>query len=144
MKKGFTLVELVISIALLSVVMIFLINYLKLIKIEGEDISNNTEKLLDVNIVSKIINEDITNNNGINTITCNATTCTITLNTNANRSLIVDTNLITYKDLTNNKILLNRKMKSNYTLSYKEKTTIHEINIQGNTINNIITITSKK
>ena len=35
MKKGFTLVELTISVALLSVVMIFLLNFLKQINEEG-------------------------------------------------------------------------------------------------------------
>ena len=58
-KNGFTLVELTISIALLSVVMIFLLNFLTLVKKEDIGIEETTNMEIDKSVISKTINSDI-------------------------------------------------------------------------------------
>ena len=60
-KKGFTLIELSISVALLSVVIIYLLYFLKTVRDEDEGINAVTEMELDKAIISKTINSDILN-----------------------------------------------------------------------------------
>ena len=60
-KNGFTLVELTISIALLSVVMIFLLNFLKQINEEDTGIDDVSYLILNKNVISETINKDIHN-----------------------------------------------------------------------------------
>ena len=57
MKKGFTLVELTISVALLSVVMIFLLNFLK--QINEEDTGIDDVSYLILNKKHHFIQENI-------------------------------------------------------------------------------------
>ena len=126
-KNGFTLVELTISIALLSVVMIALLNFLLLIKKEDLGIETITFIELDKSIISKTINSDILNENYINTISCTDSACDITLNTGVKRTISIEGNIIKYTDTTNNKILLSRKTNLTYTLKNENLTTIDKI-----------------
>ena len=103
-KNGFTLVELTISIALLSVVMIFLLNFLTLVKKEDVGIEETTNMEIDKSVISKTINSDILKENYINTLSCTEVLCDITLKSGAKRSITIDGNVVKYTDTINNKV----------------------------------------
>ncbi len=78
-KKGFTLIELTVSIVLLSLIMVFMFNFLSILKKDEDKIENNTEIIVMRNSISQYINEDIRNNEGISEISCcNEYDCTYT------------------------------------------------------------------
>lgn len=121
-KKGFTLIEVTISVSLLSVIMIFMLKFITTIKKDENTISLNTEMLLNKTIISKKINKDIRENGGIKNISCSAYLCEITLNNEINKRLEIDPEIkkITYRDITNNEQILSKKLNENFEYSLKE------------------------
>ena len=143
-KNGFTLVELTISIALLSVVMIFLLNFLTLVKKEDVGIEETTNMEIDKSVISKTINSDILKENYINTFSRKEVLCDITLKSGAKRSITIDGNVVKYIDTINNKVLLSRKTSLPYTLKSTSLTTIDKITfVTKNFEYNIEIISSK-
>lgn len=145
-KKGFTLVELVISIALLSVVMVFLLNFLELISNEDDGVEKETLVQLDKMTVSKTINEDL-HSDSISTLTCTSNVCTITTVGGKTKKLALNDNLLLYEDITSEKtiVILKRKLSVDYKISSEEKTYIRLITLTDETnADNTITFISKK
>lgn len=145
-KKGFTLVELVISIALLSVVMVFLLNFLELISNEDDGVEKETLVQLDKMTVSKTINEDL-HSDSISTLTCTSNACTITTVGGKTKKLSLNDNLLLYEDITSEKtkVILKRKLSVDYKISSEEKTYIRLITLTDETnADNTITFISKK
>lgn len=144
MKKGFTLVELTISVALLSVVMIFLLNFLKQINEEDIGIDLVSNLILNKNVISETINKDIHNNGGIKNANCSNGVCNIVLAT-GERNITLINGTLTYSDTTNNLILLKKEVNSNYSLNLTPKYTVYEILLEDytNSENNIIFISRK-
>lgn len=143
-KNGFTLVELTISIALLSVVMIFLLNFLTLVKKEDVGIEETTNMEIDKSVISKTINSDILKENYINTFSCTDVLCSVTLKSGAKRTITIDGNIVKYTDTTNNKVLMSRKTNLSYTLKSTSLTTIDKITlVTENSEYNIEIISSK-
>lgn len=145
-KKGFTLVELVISIALLSVVMVFLLNFLELISNEDDGVEKETLVQLDKMTVSKTINEDL-HSDSISTLTCTSNACTITTVGGKTKKLSLNDNLLLYEDITSEKtkVILKRKLSIDYKISSEEKTYIRLITLTDETnADNTITFISKK
>lgn len=143
-KNGFTLVELTISIALLSVVMIFLLNFLTLVKKEDVGIEETTSMEIDKSVISKTINSDILKENYINTFSCTDVLCSVTLKSGAKRTITIDGNIVKYIDTTNNKVLMSRKTNLSYTLKSTSLTTIDKITlVTENSEYNIEIISSK-
>ncbi|MCI6349383.1 MAG: prepilin-type N-terminal cleavage/methylation domain-containing protein [Tenericutes bacterium] len=145
-KKGFTLVELVISIALLSVVMVFLLNFLELISNEDDGVEKETLVQLDKMTVSKTINEDL-HSDSISTLTCTSNACTITTVGGKTKKLSLNDNLLLYEDITSEKtkVILKRKLSVDYKISSEEKTYIRLITLTDETnADNNITFISKK
>ena len=126
-KHGFTLVELTISIALLSVVMIFLLKFLVLVKKEDEGVSTVTDMELDKSIISKTINEDVLNEGYISSFTCNNSECSINLKSGKVRTLSSIDNTVKYIDTTNNKVLMSRKTILNYSITSTKGSVIDKI-----------------
>ena len=93
-KKGFTLIELSISVALLSVVIIYLLYFLKTVRDEDVGINAVTEMELDKAIISKTINSDILNEDNINNFTCLDGLCTIYYNSGKIKTLKVGDNTV--------------------------------------------------
>lgn len=143
-KNGFTLVELTISIALLSVVMIFLLNFLTLVKKEDVGIEETTSMEIDKSVISKTINSDILKENYISTLSCTDVLCSVTLKSGAKRTITIDGNIVKYIDTTNNKVLMSRKTNLSYTLKSTSLTTIDKITlVTENSEYNIEIISSK-
>ena len=143
-KNGFTLVELTISITLLSVVMIFLLNFLTLVKKEDVGIEETTSMEIDKSVISKTINSDILKENYINTFSCTDVLCSVTLKSGAKRTITIDGNIVKYTDTTNNKVLMSRKTNLSYTLKSTSLTTIDKITlVTENSEYNIEIISSK-
>lgn len=143
-KNGFTLVELTISITLLSVVMVFLLNFLTLVKKEDVGIEETTSMEIDKSVISKTINSDILKENYINTFSCTDVLCSVTLKSGAKRTITIDGNIVKYTDTTNNKVLMSRKTNLSYTLKSTSLTTIDKITlVTENSEYNIEIISSK-
>lgn len=118
-KKGFTLVEISISVTLLSLVMVFMFKLISIIKTDENSISLETDLLMTKTILSKSINEDIKTSRGIKSLTCTSSLCNIVLNDNNSRTLQVtnDGLVLVYKDTTNNKILITRDLPNDYVFN---------------------------
>ncbi len=97
MKKGFSLVELIISIILLTIVLIFMLGLLVRLNNKKEDASD-LGILIDQAIISKKINGDVLNLGGIESVVCDTTSCTITYGIGQTKyiALSVDKKTITY------------------------------------------------
>lgn len=77
-KKGFTLIELTISIALLSLIMAFLFNFLITIRKNEDGVKDDTEMVILRNTIAKYINEDIRKKRVTNISCCSGYNCTYT------------------------------------------------------------------
>lgn len=87
-KKGFTLIELMVSIVLVGIIMVSMIGTLLRLKDVYTSISENTEARTYSALVSKVLNEHFMKNNGIKKITCTSdTSCDIVLGNNKNMKL---------------------------------------------------------
>ncbi|MEG1850513.1 MAG: prepilin-type N-terminal cleavage/methylation domain-containing protein [Bacilli bacterium] len=96
-KKGFTLLELLVSMALLSLILIFLLNML--IKLKDVNIVNKTSLDFSVSqaLNSKEINGDIYKNKGIKSVlTTNKYLLEFTLGDESKRKLIIEDGAIKY------------------------------------------------
>ena len=58
-KNGFTLIELTISIGLLAVVILFVVNYISIIRKNEDGLALDTRLYLNKQMISEVINEDI-------------------------------------------------------------------------------------
>ena len=101
-KKGFTLVELITSFALASVIMIFIFNIVVLLKNNYISKSVRTDLMIKQSLLSQKLNEDFTNNNIKNIVTCDSVKkCyEITLADDTTKRLTIseDDKTITYGD----------------------------------------------
>lgn len=103
-KKGMTLLEIVISIALISVVMLFLFSLLNDIQYESKHSSYAKDFLVSRATIIKDVQEDILNNNITNVGQVNADANKTTLNfemgngTYTGMNLEVESKKITYKN----------------------------------------------
>ncbi len=71
-KKGFTLVELIVSIVLVSVIMVSMLMALVKLRENYNTINENANALVYSNAASRIINNDILQNDGIKNVSCSA------------------------------------------------------------------------
>lgn len=102
-KKGMTLLEIVISIALISVVMLFLFSLLNDIQYESKHSSYAKDFLVSRATIIKDVEEDILNNNITNVMQVNVDANKTTLNffvgsDPSNMNLEVESKKITYKN----------------------------------------------
>lgn len=102
-KKGMTLLEIIISIALISVVMLFLFSLLNDIQYESKHSSYAKDFLVSRATIIKDVQEDILNNNITNVMPVNVDTNKTTLNffvgsDPSNMNLEVESKKITYKN----------------------------------------------
>lgn len=142
-KKGFTLVELTISIALLSIVMLFMFNFLTIIKKDEHTINESTEMLLNKALIAKEINEDIKTNGGLTNASCTNIRCDITLKNGKRKAIrLNDTKkIITYENITDNRIELtkeiNEEFEYNLSMNKTGNLTIIKIQVPSNENYNI-------
>ena len=114
-KKGFTLVELSISVTLLSLVMVFMFKFLSDIRKDEDLISFRTEMLLN-------INEDIREAGGISTLSCTSSKCSIGLKDNTLRELEIINKgaVLSYKNVSTNRLDFTRKLPSGYVFNFSK------------------------
>ncbi len=134
MKKGFTLVEVIVSIALLSIVLLSLYKILDLTKFNEKTTLSKTENLIKKAEIEKIINEDVYTN-GIKEITCTKESCDIILNNDLKRNISItnENKNIVYTDTTNDKVLLNETMEAlEFSLNLKSNDNLILLSIENN------------
>ena len=93
-KKGFTLVELIVSIVLVSIVLIALIGSLLQIRSAYAVVHDNSDVIVYTSSISRVINSDINENNGIKYISCetDGKKCSLILGNDDRRELIITEN----------------------------------------------------
>ena len=132
-KKGFTLVEIAISVTLLSLVMVFMIKFISIIRTDEDSISFEMDLILNKSIISRSINEDIRESSGIGSLSCTTLKCSIGLKDGSNRELEVinEGTTLVYKNTTKNEILLSRKSPNDlvFVLSKSETSYLFLLNI---------------
>lgn len=114
-KKGFTIVELIISVAILSIVLVFALNLLVVLKEKETSIDTDTDMVLNQAFVSKKINGDIVKNGGIKSLNCTTTKCDFTFNDEEKKTLTLTNNKKTIKYENEENVELTRTLpKSTY------------------------------
>ena len=69
-KKGFTLIELIVSIVLVSVVLVSLLGSLLQIRNAYSAIHENSDIIVYSSSIARVVNNDISKNNGIRFVSC--------------------------------------------------------------------------
>ena len=69
-KKGFTLIEVIVSVLLVSVVLISLLSTLLKLRSTYSDVNKNTDALIYGSSLSRVINNDLMDNNGVRFTSC--------------------------------------------------------------------------
>ena len=114
-KKGFTIVELIISVAILSIVLVFALNLLVVLKEKETSLDTDTDMALNQAFVSKKINGDIINNDGIKLLNCTTVKCDFTFNNEVKKTLTLTNNKKTIKYENEENVELTRTLpKSTY------------------------------
>ena len=108
-KNGFTLVELVVSIVLVSIVMVSLLTTLLKIRQTYQIVNENSDILVYSSSITRVINSDFTKNNGVRDVYCtpDGMRCEITLGNDDKRRLVLkrdETTPDTTKDVTHTRI----------------------------------------
>lgn len=97
-KNGFTLVELIVSIVLVSIVLVSMTSTLVKLKETYNVVNEDADARIYGATISKIINDDFLKNNGIRDISCSndedMSSCEIVLGTNQKRTLEILRNTI--------------------------------------------------
>lgn len=97
-KNGFTLVELIVSIVLVSIVLVSMTGTLVKLKETYNVVNEDADARIYGTTISKIINDDFLKNNGIRDISCSndedMSSCEIVLGTNQKRTLEILRNTI--------------------------------------------------
>lgn len=80
-KDGFTLIELAVTISILSIVIVFLLRLINLFENNKEQEEKTLILSTNQSVISKYINDDVIENNGINSFICDTEyKCDITFN----------------------------------------------------------------
>ena len=92
-RNGFTLVEVIVSIVLVSSILVSMLTTLVKLKELYNEIHENSDALVYSSSIARIINNDIMNNNGIRYATCNSegNLCEIILGNDNRRRIEIDT-----------------------------------------------------
>lgn len=116
-KKGFTLIEVTISVALLSFVMVFMFRLLNIARKDENAISLTTELLLNKSILSKNLNESIKKGEGISSSSCTENACTFNMNDGTIKELKLTNNntVVELTDTTNNLKEVVRELPNDFT-----------------------------
>ena len=93
-KKGFTLIELIVSIVLVSVILVALIGSLLQLRNAYSVVHENSDVIVYTSSISRVINSDINDNNGIKYVSCEPSgkKCSIILGNDERRELLITDN----------------------------------------------------
>lgn len=93
-KKGFTLIEVIISLVLVSVVLTSMLASLVKLRDTYSVVNENTDALIYSSSVSRVLNNDFLKNGGIRYVNCNVEgdRCDIILNNNQRRRIVIYNN----------------------------------------------------
>lgn len=128
-KNGFTLVELIVSIVLVSIVLVSMTGTLVKLKETYNVVNEDADARIYGATISKIINDDFLKNNGIRDISCSndedMSSCEIVLGTNQKRTLEILRNTIPNDSETiyENGKNIGTKTYEKTTLRYSDSTT---------------------
>lgn len=128
-KNGFTLVELIVSIVLVSIVLVSMTGTLVKLKETYNVVNEDADARIYGATISKIINDDFLKNNGIRDISCSndedMSSCEIVLGTNQKRTLEILRNTIPNDSETiyENGKSVGTKTYEKTTLRYSDSTT---------------------
>ena len=129
-KNGFTLVELIVSIVLVSIVLVSMTGTLVKLKETYNVVNEDADARIYGATISKIINDDFLKNNGIRDISCSndedMSSCEIVLGTNQKRTLEILRNTIPNDSETiyENGKNVGTKTYEKTTLRYSDSTTV--------------------
>lgn len=128
-KKGFTLIELIVSIILVSIVLISMTGTLVKLKDTYSVVNEDADARIYGATISKIVNDDLLKNNGIKTIDCNedekVSICEISMGNNKKRTLEILRNETPNdsEKITSNGKEIGTKTYEKTTLRYSDSTT---------------------
>ncbi len=148
-KKGFTLVEVTISVALLSLVMVFMLRFISDIRRNEDSISMTTDLLLNKTIIARSLNEDIKKSEGISSSICTSSKCTLVLGNDKTKTIEIsgEGRIVTYKNETDGKVDLTRRLPEGYTYSLSkienDLVTVIKISVSSNPEYNIEIVDDK-
>ena len=71
-KSGFTLIEVIVSVVLVSIIMVSLLASLMQLRQTYTIIHENSDIIVYSSSISRVINNDLAKNNGVRLATCNS------------------------------------------------------------------------
>ncbi len=122
-KKGFTLVEVIVSVVLVSVILVSLLTTLVKLRESYTVVHENSDVVIYSSSISRIINNDLIDNNGVRYATCNSTgtECELILGNEKKRKLeILTINSNPEEQTDKNNKIIHENIKS--TLRYTDTT----------------------
>ncbi len=112
MKKGFTLVELLVSIVLLSIVMLFMTNFVLSFKEQKKESNIDVNLMTNQAAISKTINYDVATY-GIDDVECESSIkCTITFDDESSKTIELTNNKNSIKYYNSSNVYLIRTLSS--------------------------------
>ncbi len=112
-KQGFTLMELILSIVLVSIIIVTMVGTLLKIRESYSIINQNIEARTYKALVSKVINEHFMNNGGVKRIVCSSDKkCELILGNNKSMTLEIVNNIIDSEEVkdNSNNVVANREI----------------------------------
>ena len=133
-KNGFTLVELTISIGLLAIVILFVVNYISIIRKNEDGISLDTKLYLNKQMISEVINEDIIKTGKVSEVSEERGDIVIYF-TNGQKRIITtyqDGKILVYKE--EDRVLYSKESVNNFVFEkeVEDKETLYVIHIKTN------------
>lgn len=119
-KEGFTLVEVIVSVILVSVVMTSMLAALVKIRETYDTVHENTDAIIYSSSISRILNKDVSNNGGIRYADCNleGSSCEILFANNNKRKIVIDSNEEVKEEQKKGSVVLSQSVEIQTTLQY--------------------------
>ena len=117
MKKGFSLIELLVSLVIISAVMVFLTSFVLNLRDEKGEINIDVQANINQASISRALNYDAIEHGGICRINISGNTATIKYVDEAEKKIILNNKTLTYNDEDTNKIELVKTLNGNKNFS---------------------------
>ena len=115
-KKGFTLIEVTVSIALLSVIILFVVNFINLLRKNEDGISVDSKLYLNRELTSEYLNNDAKENGAATNAYCEDNICYIYYANGEARSLSIDETKtkLEFRNIGTDRTIYSKKIEEGY------------------------------
>ena len=132
-KKGFTLIEVTVSIALLSVIILFVVNFINLLRKNEDGVSVDSKLYLNRELTSEYLNNDAKENGAATNVYCEDNTCYIYYANGEARSLSIDETKtkLEFRNIGTDRTIYSKKIEEGYeyALELEQRANYYVLNV---------------